>query len=116
MCINPISSSVSDFTIDNVFSSTYQIYKLFWSDVDYSAAAYPLIQFVISGDGTVSAGSTYKVKLQFMYNGLTSSAASDGAVSSTTGFRVTGAYDHNHSDYGSTGEVTFFNPASNTFV
>ena len=111
---NTISSGVASFTVDNVFSSTYQIYKLFWSDVSYSTAVYPEIQFVTGGDGTVAAGSTYKWKAQFIYGSLTGSAVSDGTQSQTTGFRVTNAYDQNDSDYPSSGDITFFNPASDT--
>jgi len=109
-----ISSSIANFTVDNVFSSTYQTYKLFWNDVDYSAAAYPLIQFLTGGDGTVASGSTYKVKYNFTYNGLTAHASAGGSNTQTTGFSPTSLYNHNHSDYGSTGEITFFNPADNT--
>jgi hypothetical protein len=111
---NTISSGVSSFTVDNVFSSTYQIYKLFWSDVYFSGAAYPQIQYVTGGDGTVVSGSTYKWKALFMYGSLTSTSDSNGNQSQTTGFWVTNGYDQDDSDYPSTGEVTFFNPASNT--
>ena len=100
---------------DNVFSSTYQVYKLLYNDVTYSTGTYPFLQFLTGGDGTVAAASSYKHKAVFLYGGLTTSSVSDMTQSQTTGIQLNTTYDQDSTDISSNGEITFYNPADNTF-
>jgi len=94
-------SAVNSVSLNGVFSSTYENYRVVYSVSASSAAAY--IQGRLRASGTDATGSDYSWQ-EWYGDGTTVAAA---RTTSTTFFRV--GYNHNSSN-GSNGTFDFFNP------
>jgi hypothetical protein len=109
------SGTPSSIDIDSVFSSTYNFYKLYARNIEFSGTGYPSIQFLISG--TAQSAGDYKSKQIFLYGNQSTASEQNTTESANTGFRPTGSWVQNTGDqYGCNFEMTFFMPFDDSTV
>jgi hypothetical protein len=102
------STPAASLNIDNIFSSTYQVYKvwIFWAQADWVKSRY------IKADGTVESGNVY------LWSGKYTSENSGGGPSRYGGTNTNYAtynYWHGASDCPSMVEVTYYDPFNANF-
>lgn len=104
--VSTAAGAVSEMIVDDVFSATYDIYKIYYYNYKGSADASLRLQ-LRTGAGNQSA-SNYATRDMWGYN----SGSGQGLAETTAGYVLINGWSDvdSNTDYGLSGEITIFDP------
>ena len=107
-----LGSDASEMIFDDIFSSTYKIYKIFCYDLSFSANATVYIQYRVGGSNQSAAN--YGIRHDYAYG---TSSTGTQVNDSTSGYTCFNGWTSvaETADYPHSIDFTFYNPNDNTF-